>query len=94
MEKREIEVCLPALLSDCTRDQSQFMLEAETVEEALRLLTETYPLLRVHLYDESRRLRQHVMIFYNADSITWLERLDIPIQPGDRLQVVQAVSGG
>jgi hypothetical protein len=67
---------------------------AETLEEALNLLTDTHPLVRIHLYEESGRLRQHVRIFYNGDSIAWLERLDVAIQPGDRLDVLQAVSGG
>jgi sulfur-carrier protein len=35
-----------------------------------------------------------VLIFYNAESIAWLERLDVPLQPGDRLDLLQAVSGG
>jgi molybdopterin synthase sulfur carrier subunit len=34
------------------------------------------------------------LIFYNEESIAWLERLDVPLRPGDRLHVLQAVSGG
>lgn len=90
----QIEVSVPSLLSDCTNGQVTFSLEAGTVEEALRRLLETYPLLRIHLYDETMRLRQHVLIYYNDDNIAWLETLDVPLRPGDRLLVLQAVSGG
>jgi molybdopterin synthase sulfur carrier subunit len=46
------------------------------------------------LYTESGELRKHVLIFYNDQSLAWLDRLDIPLQAGDRIMVFQAVSGG
>jgi molybdopterin synthase sulfur carrier subunit len=90
----QVEVTIPSLLRDCTNHQGCFFLEAGTLAEALQRLVQTYPLLRVHLYDEAERLRPHVLIFFNEESIAWLERLDMPLQPGDRIQVLQAVSGG
>lgn len=90
----QIEVTLPSLLADCAGGVQTFLLEAATLAEALRRLVEAYPLLRIHLYDEAGRLRPHVLIFYNEESIMGLERLDMPLRPGDRLQIVQAVSGG
>jgi molybdopterin synthase sulfur carrier subunit len=90
----EIEVSIPTILRDCTGGLNPVTIEAATLAEALERLRETYPLLRVHLYDEAGRLRPHVMIFYNEESTRWLERLDVPLQPGDRLEILQAVSGG
>jgi molybdopterin synthase sulfur carrier subunit len=90
----QIEVTIPSLLSDCAGNQTSFLLDAGTLTEALRRMVEQYPLLRVHLYDEGEQLRRHVLIFYNEESIAWLDRLDLPLQPGDRLHVLQAVSGG
>ena len=89
-----IEVRVPALLRDCTKQQTRFPLEATTLAEALTRLVQEYPLLRRHIYDEAGQLRQHVLLFYNDDNIKWLEHLDVPLKPGDRLSVVQAVSGG
>ncbi len=89
-----IEVRVPALLRDCTNQKTRFSLEAATLADALTRLVLEYPLLRRHLYDEGGQLRQHVLLFYNDDNIKWLERLDVPLQAGDRLSVVQAVSGG
>lgn len=89
-----IEVSVPTILRDCTGGRNPITIEAATLTEALERLRETYPLLRVHLYDEAERLRPHVLIFYNEESTRWLERLDMPLQPGDRLEIVQAVSGG
>lgn len=90
----QIEVRVPALLKSSTDNQTRFPLEAATLADAMEQLVVQYPLLRRHLYTENGQLRQHVLIFYNDDNIKWLERHDIPLQPGDRLSVVQAVSGG
>jgi sulfur-carrier protein len=90
----QIEVSVPAILRDCTGGRNPVTIEAATLAEALEVLRETYPLLRTHLYDEAQRLRPHVLIFYNEESTRWLERLDVPLKPGDRLHILQAVSGG
>lgn len=89
-----ITVTLPTILSDCTGGLNPVTIEADTLAEALASLRERYPLLRVHLYDEAERLRPHVLIFYNEESTRWLEHLDVPLKPGDRLEILQAVSGG
>lgn len=89
-----IEASVPMLISDCTGGRTRFPLEADTLEEALRALIETYPLLRRHLYTEQGEVRRHVLIFLNDENIEWLERRDAPLRKGDRLRVLQAVSGG
>ena len=89
-----LEVTIPSMLRDCAMGQTRFTITAETLDEGLRRLVETYPLLRVHLYDEAERLRKHVLIFFNGESVAWLDRLDVPVRVGDRLTILQAVSGG
>lgn len=89
-----VEVSVPSLLKNCTGGRSRFTIEATTLAQALQVLVETYPLLRVHLYDEAERLRTHVQLFYNQESTRWLESLEVPLKPGDRLSILQAVSGG
>lgn len=94
MPDAAVEVTIPALLADCAGGRCSFTLEAATLAEALERMRQTYPLLRHHLYDESGNLRQHVVTFYNGDNTRWLDSLDLPLQPGDRIEVLQAVSGG
>ncbi len=94
MSNTGIEVNVPTILRDCVGGSTQVRIEATTLADALDRLCTTYPLLRFHLYDETAKLRPHVLIFYNDESTRWLERLDIPLQPGDRLEILQAVSGG
>lgn len=89
-----IDCAVPTLISDCTGGKARFRLEAETLEQAISRMFETYPLLRTHLFTESGAVRQHVMLCYNDENIAWLDRLDIPLKQEDRLTVVQLVSGG
>jgi molybdopterin synthase sulfur carrier subunit len=90
----EIGVQIPSLLRDCAGDRTRFTLVARTLQEAVDRLLETYPLLRLHLYDEADRLRPHVLIYFNDANIAWLDRFDVPLTAGDRLTVLQNVSGG
>ncbi|HZG85748.1 MoaD/ThiS family protein [Paenibacillus sp.] len=90
----KIDVSVPSLLSDCTNGKPRFTIEADTLGEALERLFAAYPLLRRHLYTEQGELRKHVLLFLNDTNIQWLNSLDVPLQEGDRLNVLQAVSGG
>lgn len=89
-----LEVAIPGLLRDCTGGAARVTVEATTISDALDRLLGAWPLLRVHLFDETGRLRRHVLIFHNQDSIARLPHLDVPLRHGDRLQIIQAVSGG
>jgi adenylyltransferase/sulfurtransferase len=89
-----IECTVPSLISDCTGGKARFPVEAETLEQAISRMLDTYPLLRVHLFTESGALRQHVLICYNEENIAWLESRDIPLKQGDKLAILQLVSGG
>ena len=90
----QIDCTVPFLISDCTDGRSRFKLEASTLAHAIEVLLDTYPLLRIHLYTETGQLREHVLLYYNDDNIAWLNRLDLPLADGDRLTLLQAVSGG
>jgi hypothetical protein len=90
-----IEITLPGLLAEsCTAGERHVFVEASTVAGALDALLAAHPLLRVHLYDESLKLRRHVLVFYNDTSTRLLPTTDVPLQPSDRLTIIQAVSGG
>ena len=89
-----IQMAIPSLLADCTGGRTRLALEAATIADALKQMRQQFPLLRVHLFDETDRLRRHVLIFHNQQNIGLLDSLDVPLEPGDELSIVQAVSGG
>lgn len=90
----EVEVILPNLLRHSAGGETRLTIHGTTLREALDALFARFPTLKLHLYDEDGRLRTHVLVFYNGESIAWLETLEVPLREGDQLQVINAVSGG
>lgn len=89
-----VEVRVPGLVRDCTDGLGRFTVQAATLNHAMERIFETFPRLRVHLYDEQGNLRRHILLFYNQTNFSALDDPDRPLQPGDRINIVQAVSGG
>ena len=88
-----IEVSVPSMLKSCTGGQSLFTLEAETLREAIHKLVEV-PYCGCTSTTSGENNAPHVLLYYNEENIKWLESLDVALQKGDRLTVLQAVSGG
>jgi molybdopterin converting factor small subunit len=63
----------------------------ESVADVLAALTALYPELVVHLFDEAGALRPHVRCFKNESGVF---DLATPVEDGDTITVLQAVSGG
>jgi molybdopterin converting factor small subunit len=83
---------LPALLRDLV-GTDELALDAATPADALTAAAAALPALRTHLFDASGAVRRHVLCFRNERAVRG-EALDEPLDPGDRLRVHQAVSGG
>lgn len=89
-----VTVELPSMLCRILGSDPRIPLEAASVRGALEALFDRLPAARVHLFDESGGLRQHVLCFHNAVNTRWLESLEVPLADGDTVTIVQAVSGG
>ena len=89
-----ISISVPGLLRDCIGGAARADLVAATAAGAVQAMLEKFPKLRVHLYDEDGNMREHVFLALNGTSVRRGDGLDIPLADGDRLDVVQAVSGG
>ena len=85
---------VPRLLSDCTDGETALQLWAGTLEEAFGEVRRRWPMLALHIFEESGALRPHVLVLYNGRATRWMPSLDTPLREGDELQIVQAVSGG
>lgn len=84
-------VRLPTMLAGLIGGERYHDVEADSVAGALDALTARYPELSVHLFDESSTLRPHVRCFKNDTAVT---DLAAPVDDGDTITVLQAVSGG
>lgn len=68
--------------------------QAGTLREALAGAFEAAPSMRHYVLDEQGAVRKHVAVFVNARMIADRSRLDVGIEPGDRVFVIQALTGG
>jgi adenylyltransferase/sulfurtransferase len=90
----EVTVELPSLLGQMINGEPTVAIEASTLREALRELVRVYPEIEVHLFDESGGFREHVLCFHNDTNTRWLDVVDVALADGDRISIIQAVSGG
>lgn len=71
-----------------------FEVDGVTVHAAFESVFVLHPQLRSYLVDEHGRLRKHVNVFVNGTMVHDRLELSDPLAPGDRVWVMQALSGG
>lgn len=89
-----ISIRLPSLLTSLLGVPGSVNVSADTLQEAVDSLCENWPSLRVHLFDESGLLREHVLCFLNDTNTSGVEASNIALRDGDAITFLQAVSGG
>jgi len=89
-----ITVLIPSALQSYTGNQSEVIVQASTVGEALQAVVETYPDLRKHLYNEQGKLRSFVNVYLGEEDTRYLQGLDTPVKDGDTLMIVPSIAGG
>jgi sulfur-carrier protein len=67
---------------------------ANTLRDALDAALLAAPALRHYVFDEQRHIRKHVAVFINGKLIRDRINLDIAMNDADRIDVIQALSGG
>jgi sulfur carrier protein ThiS len=70
------------------------VVEAATVADVVREMEKIAPGFAFYVCDELGRLRQHVNIFVEEERIADRQRLTDRLQPGSRVFIIQALSGG
>jgi molybdopterin converting factor small subunit len=64
--------------------------DAATVGDLLRELERAQPAMGGWILDERGRIRRHINVFVNGE----YGREETPVRPDDRVDVLQAISGG
>lgn len=67
---------------------------APTLRTALDAAFGAAPALRTYVLDEQGAVRKHVAVFINGRQIADRARLDIALGDGDKVMVIQALTGG
>lgn len=68
--------------------------DGATLQEAFEDYFRHHPRVRGYVLDDQGGVRKHVAIFINEQLVTDRHRLTDPLRDGDRIYVMQALSGG
>ncbi len=88
-------VKIPTPLREYVDEQEEVEVDGETVDEALRTLTEQYDELSEHLYTENEeKLRQYVNIYVNENDIRTKNNEQTELDDDDVINIIPAIAGG
>jgi molybdopterin converting factor small subunit len=90
----KVTIELPSMLSSVLGGVRRIEANGDTWPLALEDAFARLPGLRVHVYDESGRLRPHVLCFVNDVNTRFGDGPAPRLRDGDRITIMQAVSGG
>ena len=86
-----MKVCIPTPLRSYTQNAKWVESTGTTLAEMLAGLDAQFPGIRFRVVDEQGRLRPHMKIFVNRESV---RDLTSPITDVDEITIMQALSGG
>ncbi len=85
-----MKVLIPTPLLSYTRVK-EVEATGASLHELLTDLDRQYPGIRFRVIDEQDKMRPHMRFFVNGEQVLDMAH---PLQPGDEVQLVQALSGG
>ncbi|HEY3047159.1 MAG TPA: MoaD/ThiS family protein [Polaromonas sp.] len=65
-----------------------------SLREVLETALKAAPELAHYVFDDQRAVRKHVAVFVNRQMVLDRIHLNQPLMPGDRVLVIQALTGG
>lgn len=84
---------IPTPLRAYTAGNAEIEVNGSTVQDALSSLTDQYPDLQKHLFNDGK-LRDFVNIFVGEDNISDRDGMETPIDDSDRLRIIPSIAGG
>ena len=87
-----MKVRIPNPLLSYTQQARTVDADGATLEALTRDLDRRYPGIRFRIIDEHQRVRRHIKLFVNRDQAD--DDLSRPLEPGDEVMIVAALSGG
>lgn len=87
-------VIIPTPLRKFTNQAAKLNVEAGTVGEIIKVITQEYPDLKKHLLDPQGAVRSFVNIFSGDDDIRDLQSEKTPVTASTIISIVPAIAGG
>ena len=88
------QLLIPSPLRKFTGQQAKVEVQAESVWESLKALTEQHPELAKHIFDEAGAVRPFLRLFIGDTDTEDLQGAATPVNPGDEISIIPAIAGG
>jgi molybdopterin converting factor small subunit len=85
---------IPTPLRSYTSGKSEIDVSGANISEALTDLTNQFPPIKPHLFNDSGELRPFVNLFVGENNIKDLQGVNTPIKDGDKLVLIPSIAGG
>lgn len=85
---------IPTPLRAYTNGQSTVNVAGKNISEALTDLTNQYPTIKPHIFNEEGALRPFVNLFVGESNIKDLQGVDTPIKEEDKVMLIPSIAGG
>jgi len=85
---------IPTPLRAYTSGKNEVQVTGVKISEALTDLTNQFPAIKPHLFNEAGELRPFVNLFVDENNIKDLQGVDTPIKDGDRVMLIPSIAGG
>ena len=85
---------IPTPLRAYTSGKSEVTVTGVKISEALTDLTNQFPAIKPHLFNEGGELRPFVNLFVGENNIKDLQGVDTPIKDGDKIMLIPSIAGG
>ena len=89
-----VRVKFPPVLRAATNGAREIEASGNTIREALDDAAARVPALKLHLFDETGRVRQHILCIHNETVVRGPDMVFHRVQPGDEIILANAFAGG
>lgn len=88
------KIIIPTPLRKFTNNEGNFQSSKTNVKEAVAELTDKFPDLKYHLYDNEGNIRSFIKVFVGEDDIRGLDNEQTVVATDTIISIVPAIAGG
>ncbi len=88
------KVIIPTPLRKFTENEGSIQTNGTNIQEAIEQLTEVYPELKKHIFDDGGNIRNFVRIYVGDDDIKSLQNEETPLKEDSVVSIIPAIAGG
>ena len=89
-----VKVIIPTPLRVYTDNKESIDIDAKTVDELLKRLSDRYAALRFNIYSEDGSLRKFVNVYVNSEDIRHLQHGKTVVTDRDVVSIIPSIAGG